>query len=164
MTHAPVIPYHAGVLVPDMRSAMDRFSADLGCSFTEPVVMRAHELEDRVSGETGPAELLVAYTREGPFRLELIEFTGRGLYAEERGEGLHHLGVWEPDIDARLAALESVGTPIDAVFRGPDERVSVVYAGRCDGAGGTRIEFVSESQRERLEEWFRSGVLSPRRP
>ena len=162
--HMPIIPYHVGVLVPNMRAAIDRLSADLGYTFTEPVLMTPQEVEDRVSGETGPMELLVAYTREGPFRLELIEFMGRGLYAEERGEGPHHLGVWEPDIDARLALLESAGTAVDAVFRGPDGRVRVVYTSRAAGAGGVRIEFVSESLRARLEEWFQTGVLAPPQP
>jgi catechol 2,3-dioxygenase-like lactoylglutathione lyase family enzyme len=156
-----VIPYHAGVLVSDMRSAMDRLTADLGYSFTTPVLMTPQHVEDRVSGDMGPMELLVAYTREGPFRVELIEFTGNGLYAKEQGEGLHHLGVWEPDIDARLAALESAGTSIDAIFRSPSGRLSVIYAGRGAGAGGVRVEYVSESLRARLEEWFRTDVLAP---
>lgn len=66
----------------------------------DPVEMRPHELEDRINNTRAPGRALVAYSRQGPFRYELIEFVGDGLYAPSQGEGLHHLGVWEPGLSS----------------------------------------------------------------
>lgn len=155
-----LLPYHAGLLVPDLRAAMGALAAELGYTFVEPVVMRSPDVEDRVSGIVGPMEIPVTYSREGPLHVELIEFVGTGVFGPERGQGLHHLGVWAPDLDARLAELEAAGASIDAVFRAPDGSVSAFYA--RSAAGDTRTEYVSERQRDRLESWFRTGVLAPR--
>ena len=153
------IPYHAGILVPDIERAIERLGATLGYTFNPPVRVRP-TVDDRISGSTRPVEIAVSYTREGPFRLELIEFSGDGIYGSRHGEGLHHLGIWEPDVESRLAELEAVGRPIDAVIRGEHGRVSAFYAAPEPRSGGTRIEYVGEHQRPRLERWFETGLLS----
>lgn len=152
------MPYHAGIVVSDLRVAVDDLSSRLGYTFNEPTKLSVHEAEDRVSGVTGPLDMLVTYTREGPFRLEVIECHSGGVYAPDN-HGLHHLGVWEPDPDERLRRLEEAGDPVDAVFRQRDGSISVIYA-RSSTDTATRIEYVSERQRERLERWFETGVLS----
>jgi catechol 2,3-dioxygenase-like lactoylglutathione lyase family enzyme len=154
-----VIPYHAGILVPDIHKAIEAFGASLGYTFNEPMPVRPN-VEDRISGTTGPVEILVSYTRESPFRLELIEQSGEGIFGSRHGEGLHHLGIWEPDVEGRLAELEAAGHPIDAVIRSDDGSISVFYAAPLPGQGGTRIEYVGEHQRARLERWFNTGVLA----
>ncbi|WP_160573718.1 VOC family protein [Actinomadura physcomitrii] len=160
-----LIPYHAGILVPDIAAAMGDLSARFGYMFNEPVTMKPYEVDDRINGTTGPIEATVTYTRQGPFRLELIEFSGDGIYSSAHGAGPHHLGVWEPDIDARLAEVEASGAKIDAVFRGSDGAISVFYVSPDTAPGGTRIEYVSERQRARLERWFDTGVIDqPARP
>jgi len=152
------IPYHSGILVHDLDNAIKRFTETLGYTFNPPTTVQVHELEDRISGSTGPAEARVTYSRQGPFRLELIEVSGTGIYGAALGEGLHHLGVWEPDPEARLRELEAKGKSVDAIFRRPDGTVSVFYASP-ENSDGVRIEYVGAAQRERLERWFDTGEL-----
>lgn len=152
------MPYHAGLVVPDVPAAIRDLEARLGYTFNQPTRLAVHEAEDRLAGVTGPLDMTVAYTRDRPFRLELIECQGSGIYAAAN-QGLHHLGVWEPDPAGRLRQLEQAGDPVDAVFRQRDGAISVIYA-RSSATPGQRIEYVNEAQRERLERWFDTGVLS----
>jgi catechol 2,3-dioxygenase-like lactoylglutathione lyase family enzyme len=151
-------PYHAGFVVPDLEAAVADFEARLGYSFNPPTTLGVHEVEDRVSGRTGPTDMRVTYSRQGPFRLEVIEAHGDGIYAVG-GPGIHHLGVWEADVAGRLKQLEADGDPVDAVLRQKDGSISVVYA-RSTVLPDTRIEYVSEAQRERLERWFDGAPLA----
>jgi catechol 2,3-dioxygenase-like lactoylglutathione lyase family enzyme len=153
------VPYHLGILVPDIEAASKVFEDTLGYTFNPPVRLRMHELEDRVAGTRGPAELTATYSRTGPLRLELIEFQGAGVYSASHGEGLHHVGVWEPDPEARLKQLEADGAEVDAVVWGRDGSISVFYASPS-AASGVRVEYVGEAQRARLERWFDTGVLA----
>jgi hypothetical protein len=118
-----------------------------------------HELEDRVAGTRGPVELKVTYSRTGPLRIELIEFQGSGVYSADLGEGLHHVGVWEPDPEAKLRELETAGDGVDAIVRGRDGSISVIYASPSE-ASGVRVEYVNEAHRARLERWFDTGELA----
>lgn len=153
-----LVPYHAGIVVPDVQAAIADLEARLGCTFNEPTRLTVHEAEDRLGGVTGPLDMVVAYSRDRPFRFEVIECQGGGIYSTAN-QGLHHLGVWEPDPVARLRRLEEAGDPVDAVFRQKDGSISVIYA-RSAASPGQRIEYVNEAQRERLERWFDTGVLS----
>lgn len=156
-------PYHVGILVSDMATGIETMSRRLGVTFWDPVEMRPHELEDRINHTRAPGRVLVTYSKQGPFRYELIEFVGDGLYSPRQGEGLHHLGVWEPEPEQRLAELERDGAAVDAVFRSPDGRVSAIYAAPIVG-NGLRVEYVSEAERPRLERWFATGALKERTP
>ena len=151
-------PYHAGFVVADLDGAVADFEAKLGYTFNPPTTLGVHEVEDRMSGSTGPIEMRVTYSKQGPFRVEVIEAQGQGVYAAG-GPGIHHLGVWEPDMPGRLAQLETNGDPVDAVMRQKDGSISVIYA-RSAALPDTRLEYVSEAQRERLERWFDTGELS----
>jgi len=153
-----LVPYHAGFVVPEIAAAIGDLEARLGCTFNEPTRLTVHEVQDRLGGTTGPLDLVVAYTRDRPFRLEVIESQGAGIYSAAR-QGLHHLGVWEPDPAGRLARLEHADDHVDAVLRQRDGTISVIYA-RSAATPGQRIEYVAEAQRDRLERWFDTGVLS----
>ena len=149
------MPYHAGFIVADIHEGIRDLEERLGYRFNDPTLVRAEDMEDRVSGSRGPMDLRIAYTRDSPFRLEVIESTGAGIYGEEF-LGLHHLGIWEPDPTARLRALEEAGDPIDAVFREDDGSVSIIYARSASMLGG-RIEYVGDARRASLERWFDRG-------
>lgn len=153
------IPYHVGILVPDLDAAIAVFTKTLGYTFNDPVRLPIHQLEDRIAGTDTAPVLAVTYSRTGPLRLELIEFQGSGVYSSDRGEGLHHVGVWEPDPESRLRQLEAAGQQVDAIVWGRDGSISVLYAGPS-AASGVRVEYVNEAQRPRLERWFETGVLA----
>jgi catechol 2,3-dioxygenase-like lactoylglutathione lyase family enzyme len=152
------VPYHMGVIVDDVRAAMAGFSATLGYTFNEPLRAQMHDLDDRIAGTRGPSEVFVTYSRTGPFRVEIIEINGSGVYGSAVAGGVHHIGIWEDDPETRLKELESAGDTVDAVLRGPDGSISIIYA-RPDSAYGVRVEYVNSAQRERLERWFDTGVL-----
>lgn len=150
---------HSGLVVSDIASAAEHLTAMLGCSLDPPTRLTAHEVENSTSAVAGPVALSVTHSSNGPFRLELIEATGDGLYSAARG-GLHHLGVWEPDVDRRRRQqLKASGEPIDAILPRPDGSISVTFAGATK-ASGTRIEYLSEAQRKRLDQWFEAGVFA----
>ena len=72
----------------------------------------------------------------GSSRLELLEPTTEdstiGRFLARRGEGLHHVALRVPDLDARFAALQSAGTRLAST----EIRL---------GAGGHRYFFVHPS-------------------
>lgn len=152
------VPYHFGVVVPDVPTAMQEFGASLGYVFNEPIRAPLVHFEDRIAGSAGQGELLVTYSRTGPLRIELIESQGSGLFGPALTNGVHHIGVWEADPESRLRELEAAGQSIDAVLRGADGSISLFYASP-GGASGVRVEYVNSAQRERLEDWFNTGEL-----
>lgn len=152
------MPYHAGFIVANLEEGIRELEVRYGCTFNKPSEVTAPDYEDRVSGERGPLDLRIAYTKDSPFRLEVIERTGNGVYSE-KFLGLHHLGVWEPDPAGRLLALEAAGDDIDSVVRDEEGSVTVIYA-RPATMRGARIEYVNEAQREAFERWFDTGVFS----
>ncbi|PWI10419.1 hypothetical protein DIZ27_12525 [Streptomyces sp. NWU339] len=150
-------PYHAGIIVRDISRAIDDLSTRLGYTFNAPTTIVIPKVEDRVAGSTGAVELVATYSREGPFRLEVIQGQGEGVYSA-RLSGLHHLGVWESDPEARLRQLEADGEQVDAVIRRADGTISAFYAS-APRLGGTRIEYVNDDRRPQLEEWFATGIM-----
>lgn len=152
-------PYHVGIVVTDIEAAIEDYSRSHGWTFLTPVT-RTHQMHDHLSGWTGLAELTVTYSTPGPFRIELIAAVGPGIYSEARAGGIHHLGVWESDIEERHHILLDEGAEIDAVFRGADDRVSAIYARPFGASDGARMEYVSGRVRERLERWFATDGLA----
>ncbi|MFI7195131.1 VOC family protein [Nocardia nova] len=152
-----LMPYHAGIIVSDIASAIQDLTRRLGYTFHAPVTIPIPEVEDRVGGVTGAVELVAAYSCEGPFRLEVIASQGEGVYSH-RLAGLHHLGVWESDPAERLRQLEADDEQIDAVIRRSDGGISAIYA-RSGELAGTRIEYVNVDRRQQLEVWFDTGIM-----
>lgn len=151
-----LMPYHAGIIVDDIERAMRELAGRLGYTFNPPTTLPLPQLEDRLTGRTEPLNLVACYTREGPFFLELIQGQGDGVYSADLA-GLHHLGVWESDVEARLEQLESSGEQVDAIIRRGNGRISAIYSRPTPA--GARIEYVNDDRRKQLEEWFRTGVM-----
>ena len=97
--------------------------------FYEDVLGLVCEGRERVEDQ----QVDVAFFGSGTGRIELIcPFTpdsGVARFLDKRGEGLHHICIDVPDIDAALARLKSQGLPLI------DETPRI-------GAGGARIAFV----------------------
>ena len=76
----------------------------------------------------------IAFLRAGSAELELLEPVSPdspvGRFLEKRGEGLHHLSFFVPDLEAALREAEAAGLTL--IDRSPRE-----------GSHGTRIAFLS---------------------
>ena len=154
-------PYHIGILVHDLEAAAAELTETLGYTFNPPSRAPLRDFDDAVTGHRGPGEVVATYSQEGPLYLELIQMAGEGgVYGAAQGEGIHHIGFWEPDIEGRLRHLTEAGQQRpDAVSRGGDGSPSIIYT-QVLPVLGVRLEYVKDSQRERLERWFRTGELS----
>ncbi|WP_216892209.1 VOC family protein [Nocardia alni] len=151
------MPYHAGIIVPDIARATQELTRKFGYTFNAPTTIAIPEVEDRVGGYTRAVDLVAAYSCEGPFRLEVIASQGEGVYSA-RLSGLHHLGVWESDPAERLRQLEADGEQVDAIIRRSDGGISAIYA-RAGHLAGTRVEYVNDDRRQQLEAWFETGIM-----
>ncbi|MBK8013677.1 MAG: methylmalonyl-CoA epimerase [Deltaproteobacteria bacterium] len=110
---------HVSVAVRDLDAAVAQYQA-LG------LVPRGRESVPSEGAE-------VAFFDLGATRLELVTPCtpdapiARSL--DKRGEGLHHIALRVPDLDAALARVKAAG-------------LSVVHDGPTPGAGATRVAFV----------------------
>jgi hypothetical protein len=81
--------YHVGYLVPDLRDAMETLGRRLQITWTPPFEMDAEfQTPDGVSESD---RVRIAYSREGPPFLEIIEIVRRegSIFAQPAGGGFH---------------------------------------------------------------------------
>lgn len=99
-TNRPTKVAHIGIAVRSIDDALLFYRDQLGLEVTEVV-----EVADR--------GLRVAMLPCGESLLELMEPLGEGSqisrFLETRGEGVHHVCLGVPSIDAKLAALDGAG-------------------------------------------------------
>jgi len=96
--------YHIGLAVPDVRAAMEQYSATFGFTWA-----RIHErtFEVRVDGERRRAEIAVTYSMQGPPYLELVEERRGSIWGAD-GLSLTHVGFWAEDLIATTPARTGV--------------------------------------------------------
>jgi hypothetical protein len=83
-----------------------------------------------------------------------MEAQGDGVYGLHQGQGVHHVGMWEPYCERRLEDLVGRhGLTKEGVMYTPDKRIIVAYF-HPEGMHGTRIEIVDEGRRPQMERWF----------
>ena len=115
----PIID-HVGIAVNSLETALPKWAAMLGCPAAG---------EEEVPSE----RVRVAFFGGGPGRVELLEPTDPGSaihrFLRSRGEGIHHVCMRVPDLEASLRDAAAAG--VEAVP--PAIRV---------GAGGSRVSFL----------------------
>jgi hypothetical protein len=153
MTLAPY--FHVGILVPNLDEAMEKFSEVFKVTWTERGTAHA-DFWERDRGGSHPLTLDVAYTREGPPHIELLEATGDGLYGHQHVGGLHHIGGWEPDCTGRQRELEEAGYPAVGTQYNPNKEIIVSYFDP-KALYGIMFEILDEGRKPALEEWFKGG-------
>jgi hypothetical protein len=119
--------------VPDITQAIAELSTVLGATWTQVL--------ERPAGEW---QVRIAFTREGPPFLELIEGPPESPWAAPDGPRMHHLGWWVHDHDAERERLASVGLVPE--FEGATAGMSCDYY--VAPLSGLRVELVSASVRE----------------
>lgn len=144
--------YHIGLTVPDVRAAMEQYSAAFGFGWA-----RIHERTPEViaGGERRRAEIAVTYSLQGPPYLELIQERRGSIWGAD-GFALTHLGFWAEDLGAGRRALDESGLVARVHDAGPDGHPA--RFSYHPFAGGLWIELVHTSFKAQLADWI-AGTL-----
>lgn len=149
MTFIPF--FHVGFLVDDLERGMEAFGSAFGVTWTVPDIGSVAWWQ-KDSGE-GVLQLSVAYSRQGPPYIELLQSQESGLYSSAQGEGFHHVGLWEPDCEGRQAELIADGiTPVATQYT--DERRIIVSYFDPEKLHGVMLELVDEGRKPIMETWW----------
>jgi catechol 2,3-dioxygenase-like lactoylglutathione lyase family enzyme len=152
MTGTPLS--HVGFIVEDINVAIARFSEILGVTFHEPKTVHLDHLHDP---EQRQGVITVAFSVEGPPHYELIQGDGKGIYSMEGGrEGMHHVGVWETDLEARMAELAEKGLRAQARVLLEDGFMLTAFNNPED-LHGVIVEFVDNADQETMEKFMKTG-------
>jgi catechol 2,3-dioxygenase-like lactoylglutathione lyase family enzyme len=154
--------HHVCLLVPDMEKAVAWFSDVLGISFREPQRLSTPgRIDPGQFGDDEPHEGVsyITYSIDGPPYYELGEAKGNGLHSLERhGAGLHHVGVFVPDVDEALRKLEPKGIRAEARMVDGDGKTIVCWTERAPETG-LMIEYLAEALRPAVQNWIENGEL-----
>lgn len=111
---------HVAIAVKDLEKAIAFYEKSFGLKLAEIEVVEEQKVRTAIFGH-------------GAGRIELIcptePNTGVAKFLEKRGEGLHHVCIEVPDIEAALKELKAQGAPLI------DETPKI-------GAGGAKIAFI----------------------
>lgn len=111
---------HVAIAVKDIDSAVAFYEQVLGLHCDERERVEDQQVDAALFGHgQGRIELICPFTED----------SGVAKFLEKRGEGLHHICLDVPDIEAALAELKKQGLPLI------DEKPRI-------GAGGSKIAFV----------------------
>jgi catechol 2,3-dioxygenase-like lactoylglutathione lyase family enzyme len=122
--------FHVGILVRDVEAARADFSAKLGLEF-EPV-----HSQQLATGEM----TRFCYSMQGPPYLELVEMTGTGSWSDQQPEGFHHIGISDPSVSVRCAAI---GGEVETVAPG-ENGAPLVALTDPKALHGVRVEWFDE--------------------
>jgi catechol 2,3-dioxygenase-like lactoylglutathione lyase family enzyme len=145
--------FHVGIIVPQLESAIARFSDVLGIKFTEPATFHIPRLEDPDPHES---QLVAAFSMTQPPYYELIQADGNGIISAANAGRILYFGVWEADMAKRLDLLEQQGVGLDALFRMDANTPPFAMITKPDLLGA-RIEYVTVDDQPAIEEWVRTG-------
>ncbi len=152
MTLAPY--FHIGLLVPELDSAIERFGDVLGVRFADRVFQHTEYFDD--GGVVQDLTLHLTYSIDGPPYYELIEAQGDGLYSLKHGAGIHHVGVWEADCEAKREELRAKGMTEEGAIYRPDGSIIVSFF-EPGPLGGMRLELADLALKEGHEAWLEGG-------
>lgn len=133
-----------GVVVKDLDKAIEYYSSVFGIGpfrKREALVTKAE-----VRGKPCQLPLKLAFARLGDISLELIQAEpGENIYWEflqSKGEGLHHLGFYVPDMNAELGPLKEKG--VQVLQSGVTERGGFAYLDST-AFGGSILELIQRA-------------------
>jgi catechol 2,3-dioxygenase-like lactoylglutathione lyase family enzyme len=152
-TELPPSYFHVGIIVPDLKSAIARYSSVLGIQFTDPATFHIPYLEDP---EPHDGQLVAAFSMTQPPYYELIQASGNGITSQALAGHILYFGVWETDMAGRLGKLQAQGIGMDALFKMDAESPPFAMITKPD-LMGARIEYVDVSDQQAIEEWVRTG-------
>lgn len=150
--------FHVGLLTHDIDAAMAEISESQSVTWAQ-----VRDWPMRVwLPERGEIEMDIklTYSRQGPFRLELIQGSPGTPVDPAQGTGTHHVGYWVDDPAAETERLLAQGGELVMSAASPDEGYGRFTYVRWPN--GMLVEPVGIANRPRFEEWWAGGEL--RRP
>lgn len=156
--------HHVGVLVPDMQKAIRWFKDVLGITIHEPRKMvTLGRIDPGEFGDSEPHEGVshLAWSAQGPPYYEIVEAKGeghgKGLHSlEKQGPGLHHVGMYVPDVDAEIRRLEQQGVTLQARIIGPEGKTMACWTERSPETG-LAVEYMDLSLLGLTQAWIETG-------
>jgi catechol 2,3-dioxygenase-like lactoylglutathione lyase family enzyme len=131
---------HIGILVPDLEEAVERWENALGYHFSRVGRYRTSHYVDRNDPEPHLHDARLVTSKEGPPRIELLEFTGSGTHSASQA-GVHHVGFERPvDTEAKLREFAALGIGDDGRSYMDDGRMHVWFTEKSF-LDGMRLEF-----------------------
>ena len=130
--------FQVGLVVPELEPALEELSAALGLTFGSPV-----------NREIGPWRIRVAFAKEGPPFLEVIEGAPGTPWDTAGSPRVDHLGWWSSDLDADEHAWSKRGLLLEADGR-PHGRPFTYHRAP---ASGLRMELIGTPPAQFYERW-----------
>jgi catechol 2,3-dioxygenase-like lactoylglutathione lyase family enzyme len=131
---------HVGFLVADLEEAVQRWEAATGYTFRPPSRYIVDDYRDSDNPAPHESNVRLAFSVQGPPYIELMEFEGTGTHSSEHGEGWHHLGFYDPELEARVEDLDAQGIGLEAsAFDASGHRI-LCFSDAADFYG-VRMEF-----------------------
>lgn len=130
-----------GIVVRDREKTMKQIGSLLG--ITSFRLVHFDQIEVIVHGKKTHCDAKLAFAQIGPIEIELLEpGHGESIWAEflnTKGEGVHHVGIFVPDIDKESARFMEMG--IGNLQSGEDDHVRFSYWD-TEGIVGVIIELL----------------------
>lgn len=143
--------FHTGLLVRDLRAAMDHYGQTLNLTWAKPFTFEALPLWTPRTGLT-QLRLEVTYSVEGPHHLE-IQVGPKGSHYDPELHSGFHVGCWVDEVPAEVAAMQRQGWSVVAAGAAPEDGWgSFVYLD--PPGGGLTVELVSIELLPRFERWW----------
>jgi len=164
--------YHLGIVVRDREAACARYTELLGVPAWHYSQVTRPGVPVNPNTAGGEGTLHIAFGRVPGMTFELIQPEGmieHKVYLDEHGEGVQHIGVWTPDVQASVRDAVAKGCrvthaalnqDIATVTLTPDSPADAIipFLGNLayvnPGMGGFQIEFIGATNPERHRDMF----------
>lgn len=120
-----------GIITNDIHSSLPGIASSFNLkTWFEP---RYSEKQFKIGGETVELDFNIVFAYSGKLQIELIEEKSQRAavyhdHLNNHGQGLHHLGFFIPDLDAKLKSVEQLG-------------LEILFEGQFKTAGGGSVRF-----------------------
>jgi catechol 2,3-dioxygenase-like lactoylglutathione lyase family enzyme len=171
--------YHLGIVVRDLDAACARYAELLGVPEWHRSEVERPGVPVNPNTAGGRGTLHIAFGRVPGMTFELIQPEGaieHKVFLDARGEGVQHIGIWTPDVQAAVreavakgcrvthAALTQDVATINLTPASPPDAI-VPFLGNLGyvdpGVGGFQIEFVGVVTAERHRAMFSEITEEP---
>jgi catechol 2,3-dioxygenase-like lactoylglutathione lyase family enzyme len=164
--------YHLGIVVRDREAACKRYTELLGVPAWHYSEVERPGLPVNPNTAGGHGKLYIAFGRVPGMTFELLQPEGaieHRVFLDRHGEGVQHIGVWTPDVQASVrdavakgcrvthASLNQDAATVQLTPNSPPAAIVPFLANLAyvdPGLGGFQIEFIASTNPERHRDMF----------